>query len=90
MRAINIDDVVTQFCVEAGKTIDLHANFSIDTSMIEDTADVILSLQKGDTQVGVARGRVRGSGDHQPISMFYKEKVTEDTLFRLLIINLDP
>ena len=57
--------------------------------MIEDTADVILSLQKGDDQVGVARGRVRGSGDHQPISLFYKEKVTEDTYFRLLVINLD-
>ena len=58
--------------------------------MIEDTADVILSLQKFDVQVGVARGRVRGTGDHQPISMFYKEKVTEDTLFRLILINLDP
>ena len=84
-----LDVVVMEFCVEANQYLDFEANYSLDTEGIADTADVILALQPGAGEPALVRARTAGAGEHQSVSIKYFGEVTENTDFRLLLLNLD-
>ena len=89
MGVVNIDGLTMKFCVPAGSIFDFEAHFSFEAAAVDDMTDVIMSLQRGEEQPGVARARTRGIGEHQSVTLKYQQKIEEDTNFHLLLINLD-